>query len=100
MQQEAAKGKGAFIQALWTQYAIPKLYGLVYLAWRSYGAQTLTTWTRLAQAVLDGYFGRNGPIAFSKCQTRVQFASARCTGRKKRSVAMHFTCVASSNTWM
>ncbi|GFU21222.1 hypothetical protein TNCV_4671161 [Trichonephila clavipes] len=28
MEQEAAKGKGAFIQALWTQYAIPKLYGL------------------------------------------------------------------------
>ncbi|GFT80153.1 hypothetical protein TNCV_2241291 [Trichonephila clavipes] len=61
MQQEAAKGKGAFIQALWTQYAIPKLYGLVYLAWRSYGAQTLTTWTRLAQAVLDGYFGQKWP---------------------------------------
>ncbi|GFV61640.1 hypothetical protein TNCV_187981 [Trichonephila clavipes] len=26
MEQEAAKGKGAFVQALWTQYAIPKLY--------------------------------------------------------------------------
>ncbi|GFW27942.1 hypothetical protein TNCV_768221 [Trichonephila clavipes] len=30
LEQEAAKGKGTFIQALWTQYAIPKLYGLVY----------------------------------------------------------------------
>ncbi|GFY00041.1 hypothetical protein TNCV_1341391 [Trichonephila clavipes] len=28
MEQEASKGKGAFIQALWTQYVIPKLYGL------------------------------------------------------------------------
>ncbi|GFW41815.1 hypothetical protein TNCV_4980631 [Trichonephila clavipes] len=32
MEQEAAKGKGAFVQALWTQYAIPKLYCLVYKA--------------------------------------------------------------------
>ncbi|GFU16981.1 hypothetical protein TNCV_721761 [Trichonephila clavipes] len=41
MEQEAAKGKGAFVQALWTQYAIPKLYCLVYKAWRRYGAQKL-----------------------------------------------------------
>ncbi|GFS79407.1 hypothetical protein TNCV_3006211 [Trichonephila clavipes] len=58
MEQEAAKGKGAFIQALWTPYAIPKLHGLVYMAWRLYGAQNLTTWTHLAQAVLDGCFGQ------------------------------------------
>ncbi|GFU59119.1 hypothetical protein TNCV_4078751 [Trichonephila clavipes] len=56
MEQEAVKWKGAFIQALWTQYANPKLYGLVYMAWRRYGTQNLTTWTRLAQAVLDGCF--------------------------------------------
>ncbi|GFX23079.1 hypothetical protein TNCV_360931 [Trichonephila clavipes] len=31
---------------------------------------------------------------------RVRFASARCTGRKRRSVAMHFTCGASSDTGM
>ncbi|GFY29063.1 uncharacterized protein TNCV_4721911 [Trichonephila clavipes] len=61
MEQEAAKGKGAFVQALWTQYAIPKLYFLVYKAWRRYGAQNLTTWTRLAQAVLDGCFGQKWP---------------------------------------
>ncbi|GFX29251.1 hypothetical protein TNCV_3217851 [Trichonephila clavipes] len=61
MEQEAAKGKGAFVQALWTQYAIPKLYFLVYKAWRRYGAQNLTTWTRLAQAVLDGCFGHTWP---------------------------------------
>ncbi|GFV82089.1 hypothetical protein TNCV_2789871 [Trichonephila clavipes] len=61
MEQEAAKGKGAFVQALWTQYAIPKLYFLAYKAWRHHGAQNLTTWTRLAQAVLDGCFGRKWP---------------------------------------
>ncbi|GFY63650.1 hypothetical protein TNIN_84621 [Trichonephila inaurata madagascariensis] len=82
MEREAAKGKGAFIQALWTEYAKPKLYGLVYKAWRRHGAQTLTTWTLLAQAVLDGCFSRNGPIAYFKCQTRVQFARAPCTARK------------------
>ncbi|GFT69806.1 hypothetical protein TNCV_3700801 [Trichonephila clavipes] len=61
MEQEAAKGKGAFVQALWTQYAIPKLYFLAYKAWRHHGAQNLTTWTRLAQAVLDGCFGQKWP---------------------------------------
>ncbi|GFU00041.1 hypothetical protein TNCV_2345861 [Trichonephila clavipes] len=61
MEQEAAKGKCAFIQASWTQYAIPKLYGLVYMAWRRYGAPNLTTWTRLAQAVLDGCFRQKWP---------------------------------------
>ncbi|GFW54227.1 uncharacterized protein TNCV_1560051 [Trichonephila clavipes] len=61
MEQEASKGKGAFVQALWTQYAIPKLYGLVYKAWRRYNAQNLTTWTRLAQAELDGCFGQKWP---------------------------------------
>ncbi|GFW97246.1 hypothetical protein TNCV_4784601 [Trichonephila clavipes] len=61
MEQEAAKGKSAFIQALWTQYAIPKLYGLVYKASRRYGSQNLTTWTPLAQAVLDGCFGQKWP---------------------------------------
>ncbi|GFX86145.1 hypothetical protein TNCV_2560271 [Trichonephila clavipes] len=61
IEQEADKGKEAFIQALWTQYAIPKLYGLVYKAWRQYGAQNLTTWSQLAQAVLDGYFVQKWP---------------------------------------
>ncbi|GFY73642.1 hypothetical protein TNIN_440611 [Trichonephila inaurata madagascariensis] len=61
MEREAAKGKGAFIQALWTEYAKPKLYGLVYKAWRRHGAQTLTTWTLLAQAVLDGCFRQKWP---------------------------------------
>ncbi|GFX86149.1 hypothetical protein TNCV_2560311 [Trichonephila clavipes] len=61
IEQEAAKGKGAFLQALWSQYAIPKLYGLVYNSWRQYGAQNLTTWTQLAQTVLDGCFVQKWP---------------------------------------
>ncbi|GFS50686.1 hypothetical protein TNIN_321191 [Trichonephila inaurata madagascariensis] len=61
MEREAAKGKGAFIQALWSEYAKPKLYRLVYKAWRQHGAQTLTTWTQLAEAVLDGCFGQEWP---------------------------------------
>ncbi|GFS97966.1 hypothetical protein TNCV_2019041 [Trichonephila clavipes] len=72
IEQEAAKGKGGFIQALWTQYAIPKLYGVS---------------------------GRNGPIAYFKCQNRVRFSSERCTGQKRRSVVVRFTCVASYDTW-
>ncbi|GFY39234.1 hypothetical protein TNIN_168241 [Trichonephila inaurata madagascariensis] len=58
MEQAAAKGKGAFIQALWTEYVKPKLYGLVYKAWRQHDSQTLTTWLQLAQAMLDGCFGQ------------------------------------------
>ncbi|GFV79123.1 hypothetical protein TNCV_2613091 [Trichonephila clavipes] len=77
MEQEAAKGKGAFIQALWTQYAIPKLYGLVYLAWRRYSAQNLTTWTRLAQAVLDGCFGQKWP----NCVFQVPDSCSICLSR-------------------
>ncbi|GFW87459.1 hypothetical protein TNCV_1301041 [Trichonephila clavipes] len=53
MEQEASKGKGAFIQALWTLYAKSSLYRLAYKAWKRHGPQTLTTWTLLAQAVLD-----------------------------------------------
>ncbi|GFU03513.1 uncharacterized protein TNCV_2257301 [Trichonephila clavipes] len=55
------KWKGVFVQALWTQYAILKLYFLVYKPWRRYGAQNLTSWTRLAQAVLDRCFVQKWP---------------------------------------
>ncbi|GFW36328.1 hypothetical protein TNCV_3712491 [Trichonephila clavipes] len=61
MEKEAPKRNGAFIQALWTQYAIPNLYDLVYMALRRYGSQNPTTWTRLAQEVLDGCFGQKWP---------------------------------------
>ncbi|GFW00394.1 hypothetical protein TNCV_3948761 [Trichonephila clavipes] len=81
------------VPCLWTQYAIPKLYFLVYKAWRRYSSQNLTTWTRLAQAVLDGCFEQKWPDCVFKCQTRVRFASARCTGRKRRNAAIHFTAL-------
>ncbi|GFW38893.1 hypothetical protein TNCV_4078511 [Trichonephila clavipes] len=56
VKQEASKGKGAFIQALWTLYGKSSLYRLAYKAWKGRGPQNLTTWTLLAQAVLDGCY--------------------------------------------
>ncbi|GFX75988.1 hypothetical protein TNCV_1995421 [Trichonephila clavipes] len=73
MEQEAANAKG-MAYCLWTQYAIPKLYFLVYKAWRRYGAQNLTTWTRLAQAVLDGCFGQK----WSDCVFQVPDTCSIC----------------------
>ncbi|GFX70567.1 hypothetical protein TNCV_875411 [Trichonephila clavipes] len=61
LEQEAVKGKGAFIQALWSLYAKSKLYSLAYKAWKRHGPQNLTTWTLLAQAVLDGCYGEKWP---------------------------------------
>ncbi|GFY68830.1 hypothetical protein TNIN_85831 [Trichonephila inaurata madagascariensis] len=70
VEQEAFKGKGEFIQFLCTVYAKPKLYGLAYKSWRQHRAQTLVTWTQLAQEVMDGCFNRNDPIVYLQCQTR------------------------------
>ncbi|GFS49787.1 uncharacterized protein TNCV_4344601 [Trichonephila clavipes] len=56
VEQEASKGKGAFIQVLWILYAKSSLYRLAYKAWKRHGPQNLTTWTLLAQAVLDGCY--------------------------------------------
>ncbi|GFW77422.1 uncharacterized protein TNCV_2498151 [Trichonephila clavipes] len=61
LEQEASKGKGAFIQALWTLYAKSNLYRLAYKAWKRHGPQNLTTWTLLAQAVLDGCYEEKWP---------------------------------------
>ncbi|GFU58529.1 hypothetical protein TNCV_4894611 [Trichonephila clavipes] len=61
LEQEASKGKGAFIQALYTLYAKSKLYSVAYKAWKRHGPQNLTTWTLLAQAVLDGCYGEKWP---------------------------------------
>ncbi|GFX57433.1 hypothetical protein TNCV_3138521 [Trichonephila clavipes] len=61
VEQEASKGKGAFIQALWTLYAKSSLYRLAYKAWKRHGPQNLTTWTLLAQAVLDGCYAEKWP---------------------------------------
>ncbi|GFX86608.1 hypothetical protein TNCV_462281 [Trichonephila clavipes] len=61
VEQEASKGKGAFIQALWTLYAKSSLYHLANKTWKRHGPQTLTTWTLLAQAVLDGCYAEKWP---------------------------------------
>ncbi|GFX74684.1 hypothetical protein TNCV_3121141 [Trichonephila clavipes] len=42
LEQEAAKGKGAFIQAPWTLHAKSKVYRLAYKAWKRHGPQNLT----------------------------------------------------------
>ncbi|GFW95388.1 uncharacterized protein TNCV_2971101 [Trichonephila clavipes] len=61
LEQEASKGKRGFIQALWTLYAKSNLYRLVYKAWKRHGPQSLTTWTLLAQVVLDGCCAEKWP---------------------------------------
>ncbi|GFX09244.1 uncharacterized protein TNCV_1068301 [Trichonephila clavipes] len=61
VEQEASKGKGAFIQALWTLYAKSSLYRLAYKAWKRHGPQNLTTWTLLAHTVLDGCYAEKWP---------------------------------------
>ncbi|GFW94125.1 hypothetical protein TNCV_1978651 [Trichonephila clavipes] len=69
LEQEASKGKGAFIQALWTLYAKSSLYRLAYKAWKRHGPQNLTTWTLLAQAVLDGCYAEKWPDTVFKSPT-------------------------------
>ncbi|GFW11208.1 hypothetical protein TNCV_5132191 [Trichonephila clavipes] len=66
VEQEASKGKGAFIQALWTLYAKSSLYRLAYKAWKRQSPQNLTTWTLLAQAVLDGCYAEKWPDTVSQ----------------------------------
>ncbi|GFX70710.1 hypothetical protein TNCV_1032381 [Trichonephila clavipes] len=61
LDQEASKGKGAFIQAVWTVIGKPKLYNLVTKVWTEYGPQTLSPWIELAQMVLDGCYGQKWP---------------------------------------
>ncbi|GFW27979.1 hypothetical protein TNCV_768591 [Trichonephila clavipes] len=61
LEREAVKGKGTFIHAIWNVHAIPKLYSLVYKALRRPSPQDLTSWTELAQVVLDGCYGQKWP---------------------------------------
>ncbi|GFY04952.1 hypothetical protein TNCV_2176081 [Trichonephila clavipes] len=48
LEQEARKGKGAFIQDMWTVIGKPKLYNLVT---KDLTEQTITPWIHLAQMV-------------------------------------------------
>ncbi|GFV80578.1 hypothetical protein TNCV_1044291 [Trichonephila clavipes] len=61
VEQEASKGKGAFIKAMWTLYDKSSIYLLAYKAWKRHGPQNLTTWTLLAHAVLDGCYAEKWP---------------------------------------
>ncbi|GFT14861.1 hypothetical protein TNCV_3483191 [Trichonephila clavipes] len=61
LEQEARKGKGAFIQAVWIVIGKTKLYNLVTKAWTEQGPQTLAPWIQLAQMVLDGLYGQKWP---------------------------------------
>ncbi|GFS97967.1 hypothetical protein TNCV_2019051 [Trichonephila clavipes] len=61
LKQEARKGKGAFIKAVWTVIGKPKLYSLVTKAWTEQGPQTLAPWIQLAQMVLDGFYWQKWP---------------------------------------
>ncbi|GFY60199.1 hypothetical protein TNIN_385851 [Trichonephila inaurata madagascariensis] len=56
LEQEASKGKGAFIEAVWIMMGKSKLYNLVHRAWTEHGLQTLAPWKKLAQIVLDGCY--------------------------------------------
>ncbi|GFU35923.1 hypothetical protein NPIL_610581 [Nephila pilipes] len=51
--QEAEKGHGAFLQAIWTEYWKPKLYLPAREAWEILGRQTMAHWIKLSQTVLD-----------------------------------------------
>ncbi|GFV71836.1 hypothetical protein TNCV_2457711 [Trichonephila clavipes] len=56
LEQEARKGKGDFIQAVWTVIGKPKLYNLVTKAWTE---KTLTPWIHLAQIPCLGWFNQS-----------------------------------------
>ncbi|GFX25725.1 hypothetical protein TNCV_4337091 [Trichonephila clavipes] len=92
LEQEASKGKGAFIKAVWTVIGKPRLYYLVNGAWTEHGPQTLAPWIKLAQIVLDGCYGQKWPDSSL-------FASLPSIGLRERSVAMCFTREAFCNTW-
>ncbi|GFY72291.1 hypothetical protein TNIN_19101 [Trichonephila inaurata madagascariensis] len=61
LEQDATKGKGAFIKAVWNVIDKSKLYNLVHRAWTEHGPQTPAPWMKLAQIVLDGCYGQKWP---------------------------------------
>ncbi|GFX75080.1 hypothetical protein TNCV_4064821 [Trichonephila clavipes] len=95
LEQEASKGKGAFIQALWTLYAKSSLYRLAYKAWKRHGPQNLTTWTLLAQEVLDGCYAEKCsntvfqvPVVCSICLSPMHWAEKTNCGHE-----FHLQCL-------
>ncbi|GFT01998.1 hypothetical protein TNCV_2635861 [Trichonephila clavipes] len=92
LEQEASKGKGAFILALWTLYAKSKLYRLAYKAWKRHGTQNLTTWTVLAQVVLDGCYAEKWSDTVFQVPGVCSICLSPMHWPKRHTVAMGLTC--------
>ncbi|GFU33737.1 hypothetical protein TNCV_2048031 [Trichonephila clavipes] len=99
MEQEARKGKGVFIQAVWTVICKPKLCNLVTKAWTEQSPQTLAPGFNWLKWCWMGVMGRNGTIPCFKCPMHVPPASLLYTSKKEHSVDMCFTKSAFNNTW-
>ncbi|GFU48194.1 hypothetical protein NPIL_136191 [Nephila pilipes] len=61
MKEAAERGHGTFLQAIWTEYGKLKLYLLAYGAWKTIGCQTMASWIKLSQTVLDSLYGDHWP---------------------------------------
>ncbi|GFS91252.1 hypothetical protein TNCV_1306761 [Trichonephila clavipes] len=97
LEQEASKGKGAFIQAVWTVIGKLKFYNFVTKAWSR--VPRLYPWFNWLKWCWMGPMGRNGPIACLMCPIHAPSASLPYISKKERSVAMCFTKSAFYNTW-
>ncbi|GFW67815.1 hypothetical protein TNCV_3871461 [Trichonephila clavipes] len=95
LEQEASKGKGAFIQTLWSLYAKSSLYRLAYKAWKRHGPQNLNTWTLLTQAVLDGCYAEKWPDTVFQVHEVCSICLSPMHWPEIHTVAMGFTC----NVW-
>ncbi|GFX71970.1 hypothetical protein TNCV_4628981 [Trichonephila clavipes] len=98
VEQVASKGKGAIIQALWTLYAKSSLYRLAYKAWKRHGPQNLTTWTLLAQAVLDGCYAEKWPDTVFQVPDVCSICPMHWPEKTHCGHGFHLQCVC-CNTW-
>ncbi|GFY79235.1 hypothetical protein TNIN_393091 [Trichonephila inaurata madagascariensis] len=96
MGERPPKGKAPSSKPLWTEYAKPKLYGLVY--------KTETTWCSNLDHLdsiselkrcWTGVLGRNGPIAYFRVPDACPILLGTMHWPERRTAAMHFTYVAS-----
>ncbi|GFX56561.1 hypothetical protein TNCV_5034801 [Trichonephila clavipes] len=93
VEQEASKGKGAFIQALWTLYAKSSLYRLAYKAWKGQGTQNLTTSTLLAEAVLDGCYAEKWPYTMFQVPDVCSICPMHCPEKTHCGHEFHLQCL-------
>ncbi|GFX05895.1 uncharacterized protein TNCV_1785281 [Trichonephila clavipes] len=79
LEQEAAKGKGAFIQALWTHYAIPKLYDCYQRAQTlQFSDKSLDRARSTDSSSLDSIGSNDVAWAIWADMARYRVSSARC----------------------